>query len=125
MKIDKDMVPKTVEEAVDNLVSSVSDDEKKFICESKDPYSEVHFTAGMYVRNNWSLWEKETLLVQDAIKTYKIAHADDISGLIFEWAFAKIRGDRFDPFLLVKKYEDYWQKFTGKNALEAGGVHSI
>jgi hypothetical protein len=125
MKIEKDSVPKTILEAVDNLVAAISDDEKAFIRGSKDPYSEVHFSAGMYIRNNWSLWEKDTPLVQDAIKTYKIAHGDDISGLIFEWAFAKIRGVEFDPFVLVKKYEEHWQKFTGKNALEAGGVQSI
>jgi hypothetical protein len=50
-----------------------------------------HFGPGMSIRNNWALWERNSPIKLDAIEKYKLGHADDISGLIFEWAFVKIR----------------------------------
>ncbi len=120
MKIDKDSVPTTIVQAVDCLIASLTEDEVQNIKSDLD-YSECHHSAGRFIRNNWSLWEKDTPLVKDAIKTYGIAHADDISGLIFEWAFAKVRGVDFDPSLLVEEYRKHWKEF-GTTPLGAAGV---
>ena len=46
MKINLDEVPKTILEAVDSLVASMSIEDKKYICESKEPYSQIHFLLG-------------------------------------------------------------------------------
>jgi len=137
MKLDKDSVPSTIQQAVKDLVISFSEEDKAAIKVAEVRQGKIrfggvtivmpkhtnlgyHFASGRSVRNNWSLWAKETPLVQDAIKTYKLAHGDDISSLIFEWAFAIVRGEDFDPHAFAKCCEDYWQAQSGMSALEAG-----
>jgi len=112
------IIPKTVEAAVDELVNLLSEEDRNII-KSREDFS-YHFSAGMNIRNKWCLWEKDTPLKLDAINTYGIAHGDDISGLIFEWAFAKIRGIQFNPFDLCKSYHKHWEGY-GMTSLEAGG----
>jgi len=119
MKIDPDSVPNSVATAVEALVVSLEKDDIEYIRSTKG--TSGHFTIGMAIRNSWSLWEKETPIVQDAIKTYKIAHGDDISGLIFAWAWAKVRGEDFDPLAFVERYHEHWAK-TGKTSIEAAGL---
>lgn len=80
----------------------------------------VHFSAGMFVRNSWSLWAPDSPLKRDAVERYGIAHADDISGLIFDWVFAEVRGETFDPKKTCDRYHEHWRKY-GTNSLEAGG----
>ncbi len=119
MKINQDKVPSTILQAVDELYASLSEEDKQQIKTTDDV--RYHHGSGRFVRNSWSLWDNKTKLVQDAIKTYKIAHADDISGLIFEWVFAKVRCVDFDPFEHVEIYHKHWRNY-GKTSLQAGGV---
>ena len=144
MKINLDSVPSTIEKAVEELINSLDEKDKEFI---KSNYSSenivvkiqgetteeliinrnqsytVHFTAGMKVRNDWSLWEKDSPLKRDAVEKYGIAHADDISGLIFSWTWAKIRNEEFDPVDHCRIYHEHWKNY-GTNALKAGGWES-
>ena len=95
MKINKDIVPSTVEKAVDLIVDALAEEDINYI---KQHSSEsIHLTIGQYIRNSWSLWYQDTPLKRDAVHTYKIAHADDISGLIFEWVWHKVLEKEFDP----------------------------
>src|ERR1039457_1914033 len=87
--------PRTVTEAVDLLTNSINSEERELIRNSEEP--NCHFGIGMSIRNNWGLWERNNPIVLDAIKNYKIAHADDISGLILAWTFALIKGEFFEP----------------------------
>jgi len=112
MKISEDKVPSTVMEAVDMVVNSLCATEKYHIL--NDPHPSYHHGAGRFVRNAWRLWESGCPLVKDAKATYQISHADDISGLIFEWAFAKIRGEPFDPHEHVKIYHEHWKKMSNQ-----------
>lgn len=116
MKIDPDSVPNSVAAAVEALVASLSAEDVEYILKSKEDTG--HFSIGMAVRNAWSLWEKQSPIVQDAIKTYKIAHGDDVSGLIFAWAWARVRGEDFDPLAFVERYHEHWAR-SGKTSLEA------
>lgn len=109
MKINMDRVPTTLNEAVDMIVQDMSPENVEFI-KSHQP-ADIHFGSGMWLRNNWSLWDRETLLVQWFIQTYRIGHADDISGMIFEAVWAKVRGEAFDPLVVVKRYHDHWARY--------------
>lgn len=60
MNIDLDSVPSTVESAVDAVISSLTDEEKQYI--HNQPSESIHFSAGMHIRNSWSLWEQDTPL---------------------------------------------------------------
>lgn len=120
MKIDPDSVPATVEAAVDAVVDALSDSERHLISMAMTP-AVVHHTAGRFIRNSWSLWSPDSPIKRNAVERYKIAHADDISGLIFEWVWAKVRGTPFDPLEHVEGYHLHWLRTTGKTSLEAGG----
>ena len=61
------------------LVDSLSIDELEVV--RATDASKHQMPAGQGFRNDWSLWEADSPLKRDAVDTYKIAHADDISGL--------------------------------------------
>ncbi len=48
-------LPKSVDEGVDRLLMILSDAEKDDLRSVKDPI-ELHFSLGMYIRNNFGLW---------------------------------------------------------------------
>lgn len=120
MKINEDIVPSTIEAAVNHIVASINDEDKANIL--KEPKIDVltHHTVGQYLRNNWSLWDNDSPLKRNAIEKYGIAHADDISGLILRWAIAKIRNEEFDALEHCEIYKKHWAKLN-MSALEAGG----
>lgn len=121
MPTSKNWVPSTIAEAVDNIVAGADEEERKYIKEST-PESN-HFFGGMAMRNGWKLWEKETPLKRDAVETYKIAHADDISSLILDWAWAKVRGEEFDAASACERFHTHWREQSGMSSLQAGGYH--
>lgn len=118
--LNQDRVPATIKEAVEVLYVALAADEIKYIGEA--PAASIHHTAGMAVRNDWSLWEKETPLKRDAVDTYKIAHADDLSALIMDWLWARVREEAFDPVEYCKRFDAHWNQF-GMSALQSGGYH--
>jgi hypothetical protein len=117
VKLDPDSVPKTVEGAVDALIASLSEPEREAVEVSSG--AEFHFGAGMHVRNSWSLWEPDSPLKRDAVERFSIAHADDISGLIWAWAAAKLRGQPFDPAQECEIFHEHWRRY-GMTSLQAG-----
>lgn len=98
------MIPNSIEEAVEILSTKLT---KKDI-EGIDS-EEVHHTYGREIRNSWSLWDRNGNLKRNAKQNYGLSHADDISGLILAWTFARIRGQEFDPQEHTNLYKDYWK----------------
>lgn len=111
--------PQTIRELVVYLCSQLRKEGRDYILANDS--SSIHFSAGMSLRNDFGLWNKESPLVQDAIKTYGIAHADDISGLVYDWVWAIIRSEEFNPLLCVERFHKHWKQF-GQTSLEAGGI---
>lgn len=107
MKINLDIVPKNLDEAVKILKKGIVDLQEEERLE--DPVG-LHFGLGMYLRNNWSLWDRETVLVKWFSENLGIIHADDISGTILEALSASIQNKSFDAKLHVQKYIDHWKK---------------
>ena len=123
MDIKLDTAPSTIEEAVDMLVEALSSEDKEMII--NDVNFDYHFSSGRKIRNNWRLWDKNSPIKLDAIKTYKIAHGDDLSGLIFEWAFNKVKNKTFDPIKYCNIFHEHWRRECDMTALEAGGITNI
>ena len=119
MKIDQDLVPPTIKSAVDRLITSLDEADRNFIRFTNNPCA-IHYDAGRSIRNDWSLWSNDTPLKRDAATTYGIAHADDISGLIWAWVWAIVRSEYFDPEKHCEQYHKHWAKF-GLDPLVAGG----
>lgn len=68
----------------------------------------VHFSLGRFLRNSWSLWDTNTVLVQHYRTVHSILHADDISGLILGDVSARVRGEVFDFAAQVAQYHAHW-----------------
>ncbi len=109
MKLDIDKVPNSLQSAIDTIVDALDEDDRRYVA-ANDEYS-VHMTIGMGLRNCWSLWDKETHLVQWFISEFKIAHADDISGLILTGVWCKVRSVTFDPYAIAKGFHEHWRRF--------------
>ena len=120
MKLDMDSVPSTVEDAVDRLIAGMNDEELLSVRDgTSDSPTALHHFAGRTLRNQWSLWSEDSPLLRDAVFTYRIGHADDISSLILNWTFAKARGEEFDPIASCKTYHEHWER-CGTTSIAAG-----
>lgn len=108
MNFNLDTVPKTLDEAVNLILTAITDTEE--IEGLKDPIM-LHHGFGRWLRNNWSLWEKETVLVQWFVANLGIIHADDISGTILEACAAKLKGEEFDALKHVESYKEHWKRY--------------
>lgn len=92
MKLNEDHVPATIDEAIDHIFQSLTEQDRKDIAANPHP-SAVHFTLGGHLRNSWSLWEAGTPLVQDFRQRFGLhGHGDDISGMILESVYARVQG---------------------------------
>lgn len=108
MKINEDMVPSTFLEAVTEFHNSLDNMEKVKVTED-NWYTDHHFSTGTYLRNNWSLWDNQTPLVQDCIRLFNLfGHGDDISGLISVGVTALANG--LDPVVEANKAADRYRK---------------
>ena len=115
MKMNEDRVPSTLDEALDMLESAVDPKEIEFIKASdpEDLAGQVHFQFGMYLRNNWSLWEKDTPLV-NWFKNIGITHADDMSSIINVSFCRRVRDEELRLAEQVEIYQKHWIKHLGR-----------
>jgi hypothetical protein len=55
----KKLIPKTKEECFSLLDKELSEEDKRFFLEDEDAAVDVHFSLGMWIRNNWIYQRKE------------------------------------------------------------------
>ncbi len=108
------MVPINLEEAVATLKAGLTPEDIKEIKNPIFDAARVHFTVGMMLRNEWSLWEKDTILVKWFKENYGIEHADDLSGLILDCLVRDVQGLPRRDKELAKRYIDHWKKYPEK-----------
>jgi hypothetical protein len=112
------MVPATLDEAVDFLLSRMSEDDKVAY---RGGAPIPHFTLGMTIRNEWSLWDESPL--SKWFKDNGIHHADDMSGTIFDALRARLRGESFDIKAKADWYRRFWE--WSASCMENGGRFDI
>lgn len=114
MNINLDIVPSTVPEAFNMFLEALTDEEKQALIDIEEKHlSLFHHTLGEEIRNMWSMWEKDTLLV-NSFKSIGITHADDMSGIILTSAHRKLKNKKIDLQKQVSYYQNYWMKEIGK-----------
>lgn len=81
---DKDAaIPTTMEEAFTALDAMLSDEDKEQIRSDREcEMIRLHFGLGMWMRNNWGLWQGSALA--DLLTEEGIHHPDDMSGVILD-----------------------------------------
>jgi len=114
MTISLDIVPTTLDEAVKLLKEGLTAEDIKEIQRPTSVSSQCHFTGGMMLRNEWSLWEKDTILVRWFQGRYGITHADDISGIILECLWNDVRGEPRRDKELAEHFKKHWKE-QGEN----------
>ena len=93
--------PKTVAEAVNRLLSALSEKDKEEIKKtSKDDLINLHFGLGQYIRNAFGLWrENEELLkaccpmdkYPEETRPYLFLDPDEASGVIIDALWERLR----------------------------------
>lgn len=103
MILNQDKVPSTLDDAVTTLRDGLAEaDIAELRRVTFDP-AQLHFSVGQLLRNEWSLWDKETILVKWFKQRYGLEHADDISGLILDCLHKDIKGEPRRDDELAKK----------------------
>jgi hypothetical protein len=108
MNFNFDTMPRDLDDAINLLLSAISTNEE--IQEFKDPTG-LHFGFGMWLRNNWSLWDKESHLVRWFVTNFGLVHADDISSIILEGVAARLEGEEFDPRATADRFKEHWLNY--------------
>ena len=114
MFLNQDKVPVDLEDALKTIKEGLDVND---IAEMKRPKfvpSQLHFTVGMFLRNEWSLWDKDTILVQWFKRTYGVDHADDISGIILDCLYRDIMGKPRQDKEVAQKCLDHWKELGNK-----------
>ena len=84
--------PRTVEEAVDRLLSSMSEEDKQSLKNTpKKDLIMFHFGLGQYIRNEFGLWQGNTELLKSCEKESFFVHPDEFSSIIIEALWKKLR----------------------------------
>ena len=109
--------PETLDEAVDQLLSQMSESDKQaYRREDPDhPGSRFHFGGGMAMRNRWSLWDHDTPLSQWFL-SHGIFHGDDRSAVIFKALYCRLTDTPFDIAKEAAFYEAFWAKSGGSES---------
>lgn len=70
-----------------------------------------YFSATMQLRNRWKLWDRDSALVKNAVATYGLVHADDLSGLIVRGGLAKYRDRDYISAIEDEaiRYKAFWR----------------
>jgi hypothetical protein len=114
MKIDLDKVPVNIDESIEMFINTLTTTEKaEFSKVREDEVSLFHHTWGTVLRNEWSLWENETILPKE-FRKIGISHADDMSGIILTSAYRKLNKKPIKIKEQVAKYQSHWEKEIGK-----------
>ena len=109
-----DKVPVSASEALQMFIKALTEEEKIALKEvEEDQIALFHFTWGQDMRNDWSMWEKDTLLV-NSFKIIGITHPDDMSGIILRSAHRQLNKKPIKLNEQVKAYQEYWMKEIGK-----------
>lgn len=84
--------PRTIDEAVDRLRADLSADALATVAGmSEDDLGDCHFGLGMYIRNEFGLWQQGSALLQDCMKGDVYIHPDDASMLIVRALWTRLR----------------------------------
>ena len=108
-EVDEAYVPKDLDDCFVQLKKLLKpEDVEKMRAGTKDDMNQYHFGLGMWMRNNWGLWEGSRL--SKWFNAQGIEHPDDMSGIILDsfWRHLNNKPIKLDE--QVKYYQDYWKK---------------
>jgi hypothetical protein len=75
---------------------------------SESDMIQFHFGLGMWIRNNWGLWQGSVL--GEYFNALGIYHPDDISGIILDSYWHYLNDEPIELDEQVNYYKEYWKK---------------
>ena len=90
----KRCAPPTYEAAIECLDKILPADHQAALA-APDGALEAHFGLGMFLRNNWGLWQEGPLY--SSMLAMGFTHPDDMSGAILDGFAARERGESYTP----------------------------
>lgn len=78
--------PDTIQKALDILKLVFTDEQKaELINKGKNNLIEFHFSLGLWIRNNFGLWEPNSALLEDLKQGSSFFHPDSASRILLEF----------------------------------------
>lgn len=90
---------------LDSLLSS--EDVSLLKNEAEENISKYHMTLGLWIRNNWGLWNQDTP-ISKYFNDLGIYHPDDMSGIIIASYWRYLNGHPIDLDSQIQHYKNYW-----------------
>lgn len=100
--------PTTLEEVIDLLVSKLSEEDRGYIADRRNSYEAAHHGFGTAIRNDYGLWDCDSVLYRHFRDRFSLGHGDDMSALILAGIFAKVRGDALDFTQRAEAMRQFW-----------------
>lgn len=108
MKYELDKVPPTFGEALASLVKSLEPEDRAHL--KSNGADHTHFGGGLWLRNNWSLWDPETPLAKWFRENLGLGHADDMSGILMESLARIVKGQPIELEKQAEEYRQFWRR---------------
>ena len=101
--------PINLEEAIIQLTKIIPDStQKEILSMSEDEFlGESHFGLGMWIRNNWGLWQGGELAKE--FNNKGIFHLDDMSGIILKCYYRQLHNQDWKLNEQIKFYQNFWK----------------
>ena len=111
-KVDWSHVPKTLDDAVNQLIEDNrgNDELKDLLAKGESSFvGHLHFSGGINMRNDWGFWNYEN--PSDLAKWFNargIYHADDMSGIIYRTFYRRLKGEEERLDEQIQNIRQHW-----------------
>lgn len=116
MNINNERQPANLSECFDVLEEILNDSEDKEWFESsseEEILNSTHHALGEWIRDNWSLWDKNASLYQHFYKM-GLWHPDDISTFILRSYHRFVNKKELELSNQITRYIEYWKEYQKK-----------
>lgn len=76
---------------------------------------ETHHSLSQELRNDLSLWDKDSTMYKYFFNKWKIFHADDMSSILITCFYRELNNENWHIEKQVQEYLDYWKNENGKD----------
>lgn len=102
--------PNNLEEAMECFKEILSTEEQvEFTHMKEDEVGHQHMGFGMWLRNNWGLWDENSEMCKH-MKSLGFIHADDMSHTLMVEFWRRMNGLPSKLAEEIQYYKEYWKK---------------
>ena len=100
-------IPNNLKECFEILDDSIQGKEEFESLTEKKIIANSHMGLGMFLRNNWGLWTRDSKLAKWFVSK-GIQHADDMSGIILTSYHRYLNGKDLNVDEQIESYRNFW-----------------